>query len=152
SGTSTLRYSDTLIMQLRFHCPHCDLPMILSRWGSLEDLVCPVCRKPIPNYVDAKAKDRLELDHCLLCNCQQLFTQKSFNRNLGLGIVVVGIVLSFWTYGLSLLVVAAIDLLLYKLLPPMQVCYACDAEFRGFKVNPRFKLYNHLKAAHVKKQ
>jgi len=125
--------------------------MILSRWESLDPLVCPACRRPIRTYVDEQAK-HLELEHCLVCECKQLFTQKSFNRNLGLGIVVVGIILSFWTYGISLLVVAAIDFFLYKMLPPMLVCYACDAEFRGFKPNPRFKLYNHLKAAHVKKQ
>ncbi|HKX11641.1 MAG TPA: hypothetical protein VJP40_00715 [bacterium] len=139
-------------MQLRFHCPHCDLPMLISRWESLENFSCPSCKRAIPTFVDAKAKQELELEHCLVCDCKQLFVQKSFNRNLGLGIVILGVILSFWTYGISLLVVAAIDLLLYWLLPPMAVCYRCDAEFRGFKKNPRFKLYNHLKAAHVKKQ
>lgn len=139
-------------MQIRFHCPNCDLPMILSRWESLDHLSCPNCEKLIPTYVDEKAKRDLEIDHCLVCDCKQLFTQKSFNRNLGLAIVVAGVIASFWTYGISLLVVAAIDFLLYRLLPPMMVCYQCDAEFRGFKKNPKFKLYNHLKAAHVKKQ
>ncbi|HCU24529.1 MAG TPA: hypothetical protein DF383_05885 [Deltaproteobacteria bacterium] len=126
--------------------------MLISRWETLEDFSCPACRRAIPTYVDEKAKQALEIEHCLVCDSKQLFTQKSFNRNLGLGIVAAGIVLSFWTYGISLIVVALVDLFLYKLLPPMLVCYRCDGEFRGFKPNPRFKPYNHLKAAHVKKQ
>ncbi len=139
-------------MQTRFHCPHCDLPMILSKWESFENFHCPQCQKKIETYVDEKAKADLELDHCLICNERQLFLQKAFNRNLGLAIVIVGVILSFWTYGISLLVVAAIDFLLYRFLPPMAVCYRCDAEYRGFKKNSRFKPFNHLKAAHVKKQ
>ncbi len=139
-------------MELRFHCPHCDLPMRISRWETLEGFHCPACKQPIPSYVREENKQDLKLDHCLICDGERLFQQKAFNRNLGLGIVVVGVILSFWTYGLSLIAVGLIDLVLYYLLGSMAVCYACDAEFRGFKNSPRFKLYNHLKAAHVKKQ
>jgi hypothetical protein len=139
-------------MELRFHCPHCDLPMRISRWETLEAFHCPACKRPIPIYARDENKKELILEHCLLCNGDKLFVQKAFNRNLGLGIVGVGVILSFWTYGLSLLAVALIDLYLYYSLKPMAVCYACDAEFRGFHNASRFKLYNHLKAAHVKKQ
>jgi hypothetical protein len=139
-------------MQLRFHCKNCDLPMRISRWETLEGFHCPQCEKPIETYVRDENKTHLSLDHCLICDSDKLFIQKAFNRNLGLGIVGVGILLSFWTYGISLLVVALIDFILYRSLKPMAVCYLCDAEFRGFKINSRFKPYNHLKAAHVKKQ
>ncbi|MCB1214993.1 MAG: hypothetical protein KDK66_05895 [Deltaproteobacteria bacterium] len=149
------------MIQLRFHCPHCDLPMRLSRWDSLENLNCPSCQRNIPTYVDAKAKEQGLLDHCLLCNAKELFRQKLFNRNLGIGIVVFGVVISIllllfpaqspWLNPtVPILAVALIDLLLYWLLPSMLVCYACDAEHRGFQVTPNFKLYDHLKAARVK--
>ncbi len=139
-------------MQILFHCPHCDLPMRISRWETLENFQCPACQKPIPTTIREENKKGLIIDHCLVCNCDKMFVQKAFDRNLGLAVVLVGIILSFWTYGISLLVVALIDLILYKTLKPMAVCYFCDAEFRGFKIPSRFKPYNHLKAAHVKKQ
>jgi len=139
-------------VQIRFHCPHCDLPMRISRWETLEDFHCPACQVAIPTYVSEENKQDTTLNRCLVCNCDKLFQQKAFNRNLGLAIVIVGVILSPYTYAISLLVVALIDFLLYRFLPNMAVCYQCDAEYRGFKINPRFKLYNHLKAAHVKKQ
>jgi len=126
--------------------------MLISRWESLENFSCPECKHAIPSYVQPENQRDLLIDHCLVCDCDKLFTQKTFNRNLGFGIVIVGIILSFWTYGISLLVVALIDFLLYRFLRPMAVCYRCDAEYRGFKIPSRFKAYNHLKAAHVKRQ
>lgn len=139
------------MMKISFHCPACDLPIHLSRWESLEDFHCPACGKAIPAYVDAEAKEKLNLQHCLICNGPDLFKQKAFNRNVGLGIVVVGIILSFWTYGISLLVVAAFDFILYRALGSMSVCYCCDAEFRGFKNSEALEPFDHLKAAAVKK-
>jgi hypothetical protein len=126
--------------------------MRISRWETLDDFHCPYCKVAIPIYAREENKKDLTLDHCLICNCDKLFLQKAFNRNVGLAIVIIGVILSFWTYGISLLVVALIDFILYRCLKPMAVCYLCDAEFRGFKVSSRFKPYNHLKAAHVKKQ
>jgi len=139
-------------MQIRFHCKNCDLPMRISRWETLEDFHCPACQVPIKTYVSEENQKGLKLDHCLVCDCDKLFQQKTFNRNLGLAIVIVGVILSPYTIGISLIVVALLDFLLYHYLPQMGICYSCDAEFRGFKIDPKFKLYNHLKAAHVKKQ
>lgn len=126
--------------------------MRISRWETLEDFHCPACGELVSTYIREENKKDLVIDHCLICDCDKLFKQKSFNRNLGLAIVIVGAILSFWTYGISLLVVGAVDFSLFRFLPLMAVCYGCDAEFRGFKIPSKFKDYNHLKAAHVKKQ
>lgn len=150
-------------MQIRFNCPHCDLPLRLSRWKSFESLKCPRCQKIIETYVDEKAKKEHLLDHCLACDAGELFRQKLFNRNLGIGIVVVGVILSvfllffpaespWFNPTVPLIVVALIDVLLYRFLPSMIVCYVCDAEHRGFKVTQDFQLYDHLKAAKAKKE
>jgi hypothetical protein len=141
-------------MQIRFHCPSCDLPMRISRWETLRDFSCPACKKPIPSHVDEKAQNSGEIDHCLVCKSPHLFRQKLFNRNWGIGIVVAGIIVSFFVSLpiVPLLVVALIDAVLFLVLPFMIVCYRCDAELRGFKVGPEFKPFDHLKAAQVKKQ
>lgn len=127
--------------------------MRLSRWESLQNLTCPQCQKPIPTYVDEKAK-QLQLDHCLACGSKDLFRQKLFNRNVGVGIVVLGVIASFFVVPpiLPLVVVGLIDLLLYIFLPFMIVCYTCDAEHRGFPVPKDMKHYDHLKAARAKSE
>jgi len=66
-----------------------------------------------------------------------LYVQKDFNRRLGLAIVLLGVLFSYHTYGLSLLVCAIIDFILYRVLPLVTVCYKCGAIHRGFVSNPR---------------
>lgn len=128
--------------------------MRISRWETLEDFHCPSCGVQIATYVDDEVKKDLHLDHCLLCNGKNLFKQKLFNRNWGVGIVVAGIIVSFFVSLpiIPLLVVGLIDLLLYLFLPFMVVCYNCDSEFRGYKMDPGLELFDHLKAAKAKKQ
>lgn len=140
-------------MQLRFHCPNCDLPMRLSRWESLEALVCPRCQTELETHVDEKAKAG-ELNHCLVCGSKKLFRQKLFNRNFGIGIVVAGVIASFFVDPpvLPLVIVGLIDFLLFLFLPFMIVCYECDAEHRGFPVTEAIKNYDHLRAARAKDQ
>lgn len=140
-------------MQIRFHCPHCDLPMRISRWESLENFVCPRCEKEIPTYVNEAARRDLNLDHCLICNSHHLFRQKAFNRNVGIGIVVAGVIVSFFVSMpiIPLLAVGLIDLFLYLFLKFMVVCYLCDAEFRGFK-GDKIRLFDHLMAAKAKRE
>lgn len=140
-------------MQLRFHCPHCDLPMRLSRWDSLQNLTCPKCEQAISTHVDQSAQN-LHLKHCLACGSKELFRQKLFNRNLGVGIVILGVIASFFVMPpvLPLVVVGLIDFLLYVFLPFMIVCYACDAEHRGFIVPKDMPHFDHLKAARAKSE
>lgn len=79
---------------------------------------------------------------CTGCGAPDLYIQKDFNRKLALAIVGIGCVLSFWTYGLSLLVVALIDWLLYRRVSWMTVCYRCRAAYRGFRLNPSHREFD----------
>ena len=48
------------------------------------------------------------------------------------------------TYGLSLVVVLLVDLILYRRVAELIVCYKCGAEFRGFGPIPEtIELFNH---------
>jgi len=53
-------------------------------------------------------------DQCPVCGAAHLYRQKDFNRKLGVGLVVIGVILAYWTYGLSLLAVTLIDWLLVR--------------------------------------
>lgn len=82
---------------------------------------------------------------CRACGAADLYLQKDFPRRWAVAIVVFGMAASFWTYGLSLLVVALIDFILFRRTRWMAVCYRCRAEYRGFKSNPTHKEFDrHL--------
>ena len=70
------------------------------------------------------------VEACPLCGCEHLYRQRDFNRALGCILVLIGIVLVPWTYGLSLIVLSGVDLLIYYLLPFAVVCYKCDTVYR----------------------
>ena len=82
---------------------------------------------------------------CRCCYAKDFYLQKDFNRKIAVAIVIAGIVAVPWTYGISLLVVALIDLFLFRRVPWMTVCYRCRAEYRGFKRNPAHQEFDrHL--------
>ena len=82
------------------------------------------------------------LTQCPSCGAKDLYLQKDFPRKIAIPIVLVGIVTVPWTYGLSLILVALIDFVLYKLVSWMTVCYKCRAEYRGFHKNPSHKEFD----------
>lgn len=83
------------------------------------------------------------IEACAACGGTALFAQRDFNRLLGLLIVAVAAVFAVRTRGLSLLAAALVDLVLYRTLPRITVCYACDAIHRGVPVDARHAAYDH---------
>ncbi len=73
---------------------------------------------------------------CPQCQCKDLYLQKDFPRKIALGIVILGIITVPWTLGISLIVVAVIDFVIYQFTAWMLVCYRCHAEFRGHEKLP----------------
>ena len=82
---------------------------------------------------------------CPTCGCRDLFIRKDFPQKTGLLVIVVA-GLAFLVFaarrgtfylGVWVLVsAAAVDALLYFLVPKVTVCYRCRAEFRGLPLNP----------------
>lgn len=92
------------------------------------------------NRIELQLEQRTQtggLNGCLHCAHPELYTQKVFPRALGIGIVVVSAIMAPFTMYISLLVGALLDWLLYQFAPDMLVCYACKAEHKGFKNDPR---------------
>jgi hypothetical protein len=83
------------------------------------------------------APDSPLLERCVRCGEDRLYTQKDFNRKLGLGVFVVAALLSVPTWGLSLLAATIIDFMLYHLIGDVTLCYGCSTQHRGFRRNPR---------------
>ena len=121
------------------HCPQC------KQYATIEmheqsALVCPQC-----SHSWGKADTLSEMfDYCPVCQCRQFYTSKDFNQFAGCLIMLVGIVLVPFTYGLSLPVFALGDWLLVKRVEALINCYKCGSEFRGFTGEiKRFKPFIH---------
>jgi hypothetical protein len=103
-------------------------------------VICKHCEKDYGN--PEQFSTTKGISYCAICGCRDLYTQKDFNRKLGLAIVALGAVLAPFTKLISLFVCALIDLILYRLLPFITVCYRCKAIFRGFPDNQDHQGFN----------
>ena len=104
--------------------------------GVVEEIACPSCGRVHPIRSGATASDATPLPRCLRCGLDRLYTQKDFNRKIGLWIFVVAAILSVPTWGVSLLVATIVDRILFYMLGDVTICYACNTQHRGFAGNP----------------
>ncbi len=129
--------------EIAFRCPKCGAEATsgLDGRGS-----CPRCAAPTELALSASLRESGVVDQCPACGGAQLYVQRDFNQKAGLAIVIVGGALApFTPYYSSLFVAAAIDAVLYALLPEITVCYRCQAHFRGFGRNPKHNAFDlHL--------
>jgi hypothetical protein len=119
-----------MMLEVEFRCTECDRHNALE----LEEptrVVCENCNKDY-GEVSSFSSDQ-EISRCAICGCRDLFIQKDFNRKVGITIVVIGAILAPFTKLISLFVCALIDLILYRVLPMITVCYRCHAIYRGFR-------------------
>ena len=131
-------------LEVRAECDGCGAP--LTATGTAAELACGNCRR---RYAVAGAAD---LEECPICGCRRFFRQKAFPRVLGIGLVVVGALLVPFTYGVSLMVLALVDLLIYRAVPLMAVCYLCRAEIRGVPIPDRILPFRHHMAEGYEKR
>lgn len=82
---------------------------------------------------------------CRSCEGRDFYLQKDFPRKIAVGLVLAGALTVPWTYGLSLVLVALVDFLLFRLVHWMTVCYRCRSEYRAFRRNPAHQEFDrHL--------
>lgn len=123
--------------------------------GAVPELTCAHCghrQRITPAAFDEAGRLHDPLRVCLACGSDKLFTQKDFNRKLGVAIVIAGAAASPWTYGLSLVACMGIDYALYYFVPEIAVCYACDAIHRGFAHNPAHRAHDPLLAERFRRE
>ena len=112
---------------------------------------CPLCNETIFLRVSETMQRENVVDRCVVCNCDKVYVQKDFNRTLGVAIFVAGAVISLVLYGFNLvwqamavlLGCAAVDWVLYRVLPEVTICYKCHAQYRQFSptsANQEFEL------------
>lgn len=102
-------------------------------------VTCPYCR-----HAWGKVEGNIDsgLTLCPVCQCRQFYLSKDFNQFVGCLVMLIGIVLVPFTYGLSLPVFALLDWMLHHQIPTIVNCYKCGCEFRGFETK-EFKPFIH---------
>ena len=109
----------------------------------MSQLDCEVCKKT-KSFTEAKKCNDcnksnlfefdLDFSECPVCGCKHLYYKKDFNQAVGCIIILIGAVLVPWTYGISLIVLAIIDLLLYRRIKDSVECYQCKSEYKNMAV------------------
>lgn len=136
-------------MQLVFVCPKCEQPTVQQAVESAAIVQCNHCvwSHAMP---EGAVRDGQPAE-CLVCGCEDLWRQKDFPVRAGLTMVVIGAVLStiawsfyqpLWAIGI-LMAFAAVDLVLFTVMPDVLVCYRCGARHRHSDPGesfPRFDL------------
>jgi len=106
-----------------FGCPHCGRAVELE---PREQRACGKCGEPV-------SLGACDGSRCDVCGCEEMYAHRDFNQKLGLALIAIGAVLWIWLGNfLPMVFAAAIDLVLYFLLPNVGICYRCKAHYRGF--------------------
>lgn len=125
-------------MEVRSLCPTCgaaNLLEVTQAGVGPEGRPCSGCSSPLPLVATGAVRPGKPVSRCAVCGDDKLYTQKDFNQKLGCLVVAAGAALVPWTYGLSLGVCALVDLVLYRTLPAITVCYICKSRYRGLPPN-----------------
>lgn len=128
-------------MMLQFNCRDCGKTNEIETDQFQSEVSCSFCGKKygaLSEFVGEKEGVR----YCGICSCRELFIQKDFSRKVGCAIAALGAVLAPFTKMISLAVAAAIDLILYRVLPLITVCYRCGSIYRNLPINPAHEGFN----------
>ena len=143
-------------LQIAFACPGCGASVEGALDPSRAALDCPACHREtrFPELGAATETSPptgspppgpLPLA-CPVCGCAERYAIRDFQRGLGLLIAAVGLALGPFTHWISTVVAIGIDALLYMTVPPVAICYACNAQLRGFtraEAPPGFEIAIH---------
>ena len=133
-------------MRIRTQCRECGLPYATEFDSSNRTLRCPNCEHERVVEADGWTESpRPRVERCPVCSCKHLYRQRDFNRALGCLLVAIGAALVPWTYGLSLIVLSAVDFWIYRRLLLSVVCYRCDTVFRDARPTDRQGEFDLLK-------
>jgi hypothetical protein len=127
------------VMQIVARCPQCDAGLPFAAADAPAAIKCGRCGREIPLDVSNPVRTDGGVDRCPVCGGGDFYARKDFDPKVGLAVVVTGAAISavFYWFGedlvaYSILAAAAlIDLIVYRRLTDLTVCYRCHTEFRG---------------------
>jgi hypothetical protein len=126
-------------MEILAKCPKCDAGLPVDAGDAPAAIKCGACGRDIPLAMTAALRADSGVDRCPVCEGADFYIRKDFDPKVGLGVVIVGALISagFYWFGRDLIAygilasAALIDLVVYGRLKDVTVCYRCHTEFRG---------------------
>src|SRR5215212_5340450 len=126
-------------MQLLAKCPKCDAGLSVNASEAPAAINCGGCGRTIALAFTDAVRAGIEVDRCPVCGGSDFYIRKDFDPKIGLGVVIVGALISavFYWYERDLIAysilagAALIDLVVYGRLKDLTVCYRCHSEYRG---------------------
>lgn len=118
------------MMTVQLTCPECGSGIHVYPDLAAAKADCDVCHHEVPVKFNADHEKGI-LKDCPCCERKDFYSQKDFNRKLGVILFVIAAILSIWTYGMSLVALWLLDLFLFRRLKPIAICYKCQTIFRN---------------------
>jgi hypothetical protein len=119
-------------LTLAFACPACGFAVEGPLLPDTVSMACPGCGA-VTDLPEARALAADPVSGvCPVCGCGDVYQQRDCNRKLGLSLAAVGLLSGPWTHWISTVALIGVDALLYAVVPPVAICYACEAQQRGF--------------------
>jgi hypothetical protein len=138
-------------MRVTARCPGCTAALPFDASAAPARIRCGRCSREMAVSVGEALRSDSAVDHCPICEGADFYVRRDFDPKAGLAFVVIGALISaafYWfnqdliAYGI-LAAAVVIDLLIYRRLTDVTVCYRCHAEFRGAypRTAPAFDLH-----------
>ncbi len=126
-------------MRVTLKCPDCGSALPFDAGNAPDAATCGRCGSIIPLTLSNGVRNDQTVDLCPLCSGSDFYVRRDFDPKRGLTVVIIAILISagFYWYGLDLMAYAVlglfalIDLLVYRRLKDLTVCYRCHTLFRG---------------------
>ncbi|MDO9183698.1 MAG: hypothetical protein Q7U04_14890 [Bacteriovorax sp.] len=139
------------MMTAHFTCKNCGSGVHV--YPSLEAKIvkCEVCQNEQTVHFDQNHIESI-LKDCPSCERKDFYSQKDFNRKLGVIFFVIAALIStfmLWKgmgpqwYLSTFIVLYALDFFLFRRLNQIAICYKCDAIFRDVKNIDEIQGFNH---------
>ncbi len=135
-----------MALSLTFACPSCGAAVEGALGATTAEMACPSCKAVTPLPEASTVVTAGAGTVCPVCGSADLYQQRDFNRRLGLGLAAVGLLTGPFTHWISTVAFVALDAGLYLVVPPVAICYACEAQQRGFARSegpPKFEIAIH---------
>ena len=129
-------------MTVQITCPECRSSIHVYPQQDAERVCCPICKMESKVHF-LQSHEKGELDVCPVCDRKDFYQQRDFNRKIGVSLFVLAAILSIFTYGISFIVLYIFDLILFKKISTIVVCYKCQTIFRQAKNTAYFTPFNH---------
>lgn len=131
-------------MEVAAACPLCRQQVDLEIAGDGAPVICPRCKGEVLVQLGDIFFAKGTVDRCVLCGERHLYRQKDFSQRMGCAIfgagavggLILGLLYGIWWLWGVLLATAALDGLLYRIIPNVVICYRCKAHYRNMADNP----------------